>query len=53
MGHLVSRRMKQSACLCFTCDGAFSIDIGLELVCVAGSIYWAGSLNNLQLALKG
>ena len=53
MGHLVSRRMKQYACLCFTCDGAFSIDIGMEPVCVARSICWARSPNNLQLALKG
>ena len=34
-------------------DGAFSIDTGLELLGVAGSVCQAGSSYNLQPALKG
>ena len=34
-------------------DGAFSIDIGLELLGVVGPVCWAGSSYNLQSALKG
>ena len=34
-------------------DSAFSIDTGLKLVGVAGSICWAGSPNNLQPAMNG
>ena len=34
-------------------DGVFSIDTGLELVGVAGSICWDGSPNNLQPIMNG
>ena len=37
----------------FTYDGAFSINTGLKPIGVVGPICWAGSLNNLQLTVKG
>ena len=34
-------------------DGAFTIDIGLEPLGIAGSMNRAGSMYNLQFATKG
>ena len=38
--------------VCLASDDAFSIDTGLEPIGVVGPIYWVGSSNNLQPALK-